>query len=66
MLSGTGHTRRDKAHVQHDWMSTWQKPGAEFPQNGKMAENSAEDSVYMVGHNCHTVTPPLSETLSAT
>ena len=63
-----GHTRQDKAHVQHDWMSTWQTPGAEFPKSGKMAENSAEGSVYgsMVGHNCPAVTPPLLETLRAT
>ena len=61
-----GHTRQDKAHVQHDWMSTWQTPGAEFLKRGKMAENSAEVSVYMVGHNCPAVTPPLLETLRAT
>ena len=47
-------------------MSTWQTPGAEFPQSGKMAENSAEVSVYMVDHNCPAVTSPLLETLRAT
>ena len=61
-----GQTRQDKAHVQHDWMSTWQTPGEEFPKSGKMTENSAEVSVYMVGHNCPAVTPPLLETLRAT
>ena len=59
MLSGTGHTRQDKAHVQHDWMSTWQTPGAEFPKSGKMAENSAEVSVYMDGHNSATLWLPV-------
>ena len=29
-----------------------------------MAENSAEVSVYMVGHNCPAVTPPLLENTS--
>ena len=29
-------------------------------------KSGAEVSVYMVGHNCPTVTPPLLETLRAT
>ena len=43
-----GHTRQDK--------------GAEFHKSDNMTENSAEVSIYMVGHNCPAVTPPLLET----